>query len=132
MKKIILLTTIVLCCLQLCYSQASKLDSSFGINGIVTTDIGERFNYGSLPATQILPHADGSMYVVQGSLTKRRANGSFDSTFGLNGFSANAGFFVNNAAIQSDGKIIPGKYQKVIQFNFMNLPVATKQGELFA
>lgn len=35
-------------------------------------------------------------------------------------------------AIQSDGKIIPGKYQKVIQFNFMNLPVATKQGELFA
>lgn len=35
-------------------------------------------------------------------------------------------------AIQSDGKIIPGKYQKVMQFNFMNLPVATKQGELFA
>jgi 2'-5' RNA ligase len=35
-------------------------------------------------------------------------------------------------AIQSDGKIIPGKYQKVTQFKFMNLPVATKQCDLFA
>jgi hypothetical protein len=34
-------------------------------------------------------------------------------------------------AIQPDGKIIPGKYQNVMQFNFINLP-GTKQGELFA
>lgn len=33
---------------------------------------------------------------------------------------------------QPDGKIIPGKYQKVMQFKFMNLPIATKQGDLFA
>ncbi len=35
-------------------------------------------------------------------------------------------------AVSSDGKIIPGKYQKVTQFKFMNLPVTTKQGELFS
>ena len=35
-------------------------------------------------------------------------------------------------AASSDGKIIRGKYQKIMQFKFQNLPVATKQGELFA
>lgn len=35
-------------------------------------------------------------------------------------------------AVRSDGQVIPGKYQKVMQFKFMNLPVATKQGDLFA
>jgi hypothetical protein len=35
-------------------------------------------------------------------------------------------------AAGSDGKIIRGKYQKIMQFKFLNLPVATKQGELFA
>ena len=35
-------------------------------------------------------------------------------------------------AASSDGEIIRGKYQKIMQFKFLNLPVATKQGELFA
>ncbi len=34
-------------------------------------------------------------------------------------------------AFLENGDIIPGKYQKVAQFKFLNLPVATKQGELF-
>ncbi len=34
-------------------------------------------------------------------------------------------------AISADGHTIPGKYQKMMQFKFMNLPVTTKQGELF-
>jgi len=33
--------------------------------------------------------------------------------------------------IQSDGHILTGKYQTVQRFEFMNLPVNTKQGELF-
>jgi 2'-5' RNA ligase len=35
-------------------------------------------------------------------------------------------------AIQSDGKVMPGKYQQIMEFKFMDLPTATKQGELFA
>jgi 2'-5' RNA ligase len=35
-------------------------------------------------------------------------------------------------AVSSDRKVVPGKYQKVMQFQFMNLPVTTKQGELFS
>ena len=34
-------------------------------------------------------------------------------------------------AFREDGDIIPGKYKIVMQFKFMNLPVITKQGELF-
>jgi 2'-5' RNA ligase len=34
-------------------------------------------------------------------------------------------------AIHEDGRVIPGKYQTMMQFKFMNLPVNTKQGELF-
>lgn len=34
-------------------------------------------------------------------------------------------------AIRADGHIKPGKYQKMMEFKFMNLPVTTKQGELF-
>ena len=34
-------------------------------------------------------------------------------------------------AVNSDRKIVPGKYQKVMQFQFLNLPVTTRQGELF-
>lgn len=34
-------------------------------------------------------------------------------------------------AIGEDGNIVRGTYQKVMQFKFMNLPVGTKQGELF-
>lgn len=35
-------------------------------------------------------------------------------------------------AVSSDRKILPGKYQKVMQFQFLNLPVTTNQGELFS
>ena len=34
-------------------------------------------------------------------------------------------------AVREDGHLIAGKYQRVMQFKFMNLPVTTKQGELF-
>ena len=34
-------------------------------------------------------------------------------------------------ALNQEGNIIFGKYQKVMQFKFMNLPVTTKQGKLF-
>lgn len=35
-------------------------------------------------------------------------------------------------AVGSNSKSIPGKYQKVMQFQFLNLPVTTNQGELFS
>ncbi len=64
MKKIVLLTTVLLCCLQFSYAQhAGDLDPSFGTEGIVRTSIGSRFD---VPATgkQVLLQPDGSIYVL--------------------------------------------------------------------
>jgi 2'-5' RNA ligase len=52
--------------------------------------------------------------------------------FTANFFAESMSLLRRPLAIQSDGKIIPGKYQHIMQFKFMDLPTATKQGELFA
>ena len=84
MKKIILPSAIIFCCLQVTYAQhAGDLDPSFGNNGLVTADLGKYFTYGQYdPATQVLLQPDGSMYFLHGVITKRRSNGSIDSSFG--------------------------------------------------
>lgn len=107
MKKILLLATTIFCFFNLTSAQPGKLDPTFGTNGIVTTDIGEKAEYSTSYVHQILPQPEGSMYVRQGvQLSKRLSNGSIDTTFGLKGHFANAGFEVNQAAVQSDGKIV--------------------------
>src|SRR4051812_39843973 len=119
MKKFTLSCIIFFMCVSFTYTQPVKLDSSFGINGFIKTDAGKNnYNYGSAPGSAVLIGTNGSMYMTHGSLSKWRSNGSLDSAFGVNG-SADPGFFVANAAIQPDGKIVVvGTVDSIYSFNF--------------
>ena len=114
MKKIILLTALFFCCFKIIsYAQAGELDSAFGTNGIVRTNLGPNHKDNISLVRQVLVQPDKSMYVTfdANQVTKRRPDGSSDSTFGGNGFShlTYSEFQdgrVSQIAIQSDGKII--------------------------
>src|SRR5205085_9554048 len=109
MKKIALLSALFCCCLQLCYSQAGKLDPSFGNNGIVIADLGVSYNY-PIYAIKILMQPDGSIYLVLSGnetiIVKQHPDGSTDLSYGHNGTSATGPIAPNSAVLQSDGKII--------------------------
>jgi hypothetical protein len=53
MKKTVVLVTVFICFLITGYCQAGEPDSTFGSNGIVRTDVGAKYDYGS-NAVQIL------------------------------------------------------------------------------
>lgn len=91
-------------------AQSGTLDSSFGTNGIVVTDIG-----GKDYARSVAIQSDGKIVAAGSSrndvaLVRYKVNGSIDSTFGTHGKvitdlgsnSDNA----NDVVIQSDGKIL--------------------------
>ncbi|MEJ7676797.1 MAG: hypothetical protein WKG06_02745 [Segetibacter sp.] len=118
MKKVILLIAIVFCCFKFSYSQSGKLDSSFGTNGIVTT------NFESLPGLSqfrsTAVQADGK--VVAGGITtigsksylvlaRYNTDGSLDKSFSGDGkvtvdsFSSVSSTPVS-LALQKDEKIV--------------------------
>jgi uncharacterized delta-60 repeat protein len=119
MKKILLLCAMIFGCLQFGFAQSDNLDTSFGNNGIVRTDLGENYSYGS-SGRQVLKHADGSIYLLLQSgesynrdeylITKRNPDGSIDSGYGRNGFSESVKMPGAWAVLQSDGKIVLGGY----------------------
>jgi uncharacterized delta-60 repeat protein len=113
MKKILLLATTVFCFTNLINAQAGQLDPTFGNNGVVTTDLGKKIISNFNPSN-ILVQSDGSIYLINRYLTKRRPDGSVDTDFGLeiNGYAADAGFEVRNGAIQPDGKIVVVGYSQ--------------------
>ncbi len=84
-----------------CYDSNGTLDTTFGTNGAVTTDV---FLVG------LVIQSDGKM-VVSGStntssaLVRFSANGTLDTTFGTGGIVLTA-FPGNKIAIQTDGKLI--------------------------
>ena len=101
MRKYVLLSAMFFCCLQLIHSQSVRVDSSFGINGIVSSDLGKRYVYPSPSAYQILSQADGSLYVLEGnSLIKRASNGYVDSGFRIDGT-----FYIKKILVQPDGVV---------------------------
>ncbi len=61
MKKVLLLAVSFFFFSAIIYAQAGELDSSFGTNGVVKTDIGFG-NETPLVKTQVLAAADGSHY----------------------------------------------------------------------
>ena len=84
------------------YNTNGSLDATFGIGGIVATDIGYSIN-------SIAIQSDGKIVAAgQGSpLIRFNTNGSFDATFGNGGTAIIGGDAIANAiTIQNDGKII--------------------------
>lgn len=107
MKRIILLLTVFFC-LQLTYSQPGQLDPLFWTNGIVKSDLGSRFNYDAL-GKSVLVSSDGSIFILteltgQTFILVQKANGTIDSSYGLNGFSVPVEIQGTAAQIQSAEK----------------------------
>lgn len=117
MKKILLLAATIFCFLNFINAQQpGQLDPSFGTNGIVKTDLGKNYGYAVL-GKHVLVQSDGSLYLIlqtgqygnaQALITKRHADGSIDSGYGHNGFSANVKMNPTSAFLQSNGKIVLG------------------------
>lgn len=94
------------------YNPDGTLDTSFGTNGLVFSDIGGNYDD---PSTLLL-QPDGKLVAVGSSLTNTRyfslsrynPDGSPDTSFGTGGvvLDTNVGDFVHDAALQSDGKIV--------------------------
>ncbi|MEP7109991.1 MAG: hypothetical protein ABI760_18495, partial [Ferruginibacter sp.] len=108
--KIILFSLVFFCCLNFGHAQSGELDPSFGNKGIVTTNMGSNFNYRSM-GRQVLLLPDGSMYLVYEAvdltvITKKKADGSPDLTFGINGLSVAVPLYSSHAALQKNGKIV--------------------------
>ena len=62
-KKKILLGAMFCCCIHFSNAQAGRIDTTFGINGTVSADLGEKYNYGGYPR-EILSQTDGSIYAI--------------------------------------------------------------------
>lgn len=108
MKKIILLTAVFFCCLQLTHAQhAGDLDSSFGGKGWVTEDF-IKINRNSESALQVLPQGNG-LYIVaitgSNALGRFLSDGTLDNSFGKEGYLFTK-MSLTKAAQQSDGKIL--------------------------
>jgi uncharacterized delta-60 repeat protein len=99
------------------YTQGGELDTEFGVNGIVTTDVGTGTDYGE--ASTVAVQSDDKIVVAglrnYGSKTdfaliRYMPNGSVDRTFGDTGFVStdfgNSDDGGRAIAIQFDGKIL--------------------------
>lgn len=89
-KKVLLQIAVFFCFSTIIYAQAGKLDSSFGTNSLVKTNIGSLSDVSS-GGKQVWLQADGSMYIRfeargQSFIQKRLPDGSVDISYGFNGF----------------------------------------------
>ena len=97
---------------------AGTFNTTFGTNGLVTTDI----SYASNNAKKELIQSDGKIIIIGynenagGIITRYNANGTLDTTFNGTGRQFNDVYFAN-AALQSDGKIVLIAYNKVYRYN---------------
>lgn len=110
MKKLLLLTSLFICCFKNGYSQPGALDPLFGKNGFVRTDIGSNAQYSS-QTQQVLTSADESIFIIFETngvtlIAKKHADGSPDSSYGTAGISASVTIKNAHAAMQKDGKIV--------------------------
>jgi uncharacterized delta-60 repeat protein len=88
-------------------AQYGALDPSFGNRGIVITGMGANYEYNA-GARQVLINPAGGSYIIleDAFITKRMANGSIDSSYGLNGYGGTRRLQDSYAALQADGKIV--------------------------
>ncbi|WP_018615899.1 Ig-like domain-containing protein [Segetibacter koreensis] len=110
MKKFLLVIALLFFCFRCSYGQSGKLDSSFGTDGIVKTDLGYKVPTGT-NITRVLLQLDNSAYVIfqtysQTFITKTLPNGTIDPSYGKNGFSDPLYFSPGSAILQPDGKML--------------------------
>ena len=114
MKILFSISCLFFCSLNYCVAQRCKPDSSFGINGIVSTDFGFAYdyNYASF-GQQVLTQSGGSVFVIldirgtgETRIAKRLSTGYPDPTYGIDGFSNAVNIRDAQAALQQDGKIV--------------------------
>ena len=101
-------------------SNPGDLDTTFGTNGLVTTNVGDYFS----SINSIVLQSDGKIiaggnYIVNDNydnyfaLARYNSDGTLDTSFGTNGL-VSTDISINNVAqsvvLQSDGKIIAGGY----------------------
>lgn len=101
------------------YNANGILDSAFGINGKVTTNINNEGNH----AYDVAIQKDGKILLTGSSyfstaLVRYNSNGTLDNNFGVNGivYTTLSNIFwssLDYLAIQLDGKIIAGGYYSV-------------------
>lgn len=114
MKKIILPLAVSFCCLQFNYAQPGELDPSFGINGIVTANLGPNTSL-----THVATQGDGKIivsgYTIKAKkkydkynyfLVRFNPDGSRDNKF----HSDPLQFVPTAIAIQADDKIVAAGY----------------------
>jgi uncharacterized delta-60 repeat protein len=127
MRKFISLGSLFFCT-TLCFSQSGIPDPSFGIQGIVKTDMGSPFHNNST-GRQVLMRPDGSIYIIFNYptfISKRFPNGSIDSSYGFNGFSRSVSFNDAYATLQPDGKIVlVGSGFSIARINANGMPDST-------
>ncbi|QNK77968.1 T9SS type A sorting domain-containing protein [Winogradskyella sp. PAMC22761] len=116
--KIKLLLVLQLIILNSVHSQIGDLDTTFGVNGIVTTDVSNNLLDDRI--FSVLVKDNGSILVTGDTrsitgdrdfaLTQYDSNGALDTSFGTNGITTldinNQDDRANQSALQSDGKII--------------------------
>lgn len=107
------------------YNVDGSVDTAFGNNGKVTTDIGNADNESFALAIQ----SDGKIIAAGSSyngsnedfaLVRYNSNGTLDTTFGTNGIVTtdfgNTPEVVNGLAVQSDGRIVVAGYRLLNQY----------------
>ncbi|PJA07310.1 MAG: hypothetical protein COX70_07255 [Flavobacteriales bacterium CG_4_10_14_0_2_um_filter_32_8] len=119
MKKLLLIFILLFLKNSFCYAQDGSIDSTFGVNGIVITDINGFHNYASSSVLQsdgkiiLTGYTDSSNY-QDFAMVRYNNNGSLDNTFGVNGIVITDinGFndVATSSALQSDGKILLSGY----------------------
>lgn len=99
------------------YNANGSLDSTFGIGGMVTTDMGYNayaYDLGIQTDGKIVVAGDSYSSKYNITLLRYNSNGSLDSTFGTGGkLTTNIGNYESHAralSIQSDGKIVVAGY----------------------
>lgn len=99
-----------------------SLDSSFGVNGVVNTDVsGDADN-----VADVVLQPDGKILLFgyaqisnhfQLEIVRYTANGALDESFGIGGIVKipNQFFFITDAALQSDGKIVTTGINRIVR-----------------
>ena len=96
--------------LNFCLAQAGRLDPTFGVNGITTTDMGSVAKFNRI-GKQVLVQSDSALYFISEKdkimhITKKYLDGTPDLTFGNKGNSVPVLMYVVQASLQTDGKIV--------------------------